>query len=178
MKCEDLRTMLRSGQESPELQEHLRACAECLELAVSIEPASMFATLGGEEVVPPGGVDLFVSDVMNEIRLRETEKSLDAGDHPVRVAWWWSAAAAIFILLTTWLAVQSYDRPDVTSPNAPAAVAEDRTISEPERVEPSVTRPVIDDYERAEAMIVELPSESTDDLKIVMIFDENLPQDL
>ncbi|HYO77511.1 MAG TPA: hypothetical protein VE010_13710, partial [Thermoanaerobaculia bacterium] len=41
------------------------------------------------------------------------------------------------------------------------------------------TTPVIETYESDNATIVEVPTEDTgDDVKIVMIFDENLPADL
>lgn len=176
MNCHDVKKMLESGEESVEMRQHLRSCADCLELAVSLEPTTMFTTLGGDEMVPPGGVELFVSDVMGELRLREKERSLDEQDHPKRIAWWWSAAATIFILFTTWLAIQPDNRPDIASP---AATVAELNVPAPMPVaEPAVTRPVIDDYDRTEATIVELPSESADDVKIVMIFDETLPQDL
>jgi hypothetical protein len=41
------------------------------------------------------------------------------------------------------------------------------------------TRPVVETYESEQATIVEVPGEgAADDVKIVMIFDENLPADL
>jgi uncharacterized protein (UPF0333 family) len=41
------------------------------------------------------------------------------------------------------------------------------------------TKPVVETYESDSATIVEMPSEgAADDVKIVMIFDENLPADL
>jgi hypothetical protein len=41
------------------------------------------------------------------------------------------------------------------------------------------TKPIVETYESANATIVEVPSESAaDDVKVVMIFDENLPADL
>jgi len=41
-----------------------------------------------------------------------------------------------------------------------------------------VTRPVVDTYESKNATIIEVPSESKDDVQVVMIFDESLPADL
>ena len=40
------------------------------------------------------------------------------------------------------------------------------------------TKPIIETYDSENATIVEVPSEEADDVKIVMIFDENLPADL
>jgi len=41
-----------------------------------------------------------------------------------------------------------------------------------------VTKPVVETYESQSATIMEVPNEQNDDVKIVMIFDENLPADL
>lgn len=177
MNCNELRDKLQSGEEFAGKQEHLRNCADCMEFAIALEPSDLFVTLGGADIVPPGGLDAFVSDVMNEVRLRETEKSLDNDEsHPARIAWWWSAAAAVFILVTSWLAIQPGMRPDAARPATEVPVVEQTMPAD--QIQPSITRPVIDEYDRPEATIVELPTESADELKIVMIFDESLPQDL
>ncbi|MBW3670147.1 MAG: hypothetical protein KY432_00585 [Acidobacteria bacterium] len=177
MNCNEFRISLETGQDSPEAREHQRECASCLELAICREPSTMFSTLGGSDLLPPEGLDAFVSGVMTEVRLRETEKTLGTKDHPVKVAWWWAAAAAVFVMFTTWLGVQSQLSPEPVLHNNPASVVESTPRSEPLNP-PSVTLPVIDHYDKAAATIVELPSDSIDDLKIVMIFDESLPQDL
>lgn len=177
MNCNEFRINLEAGHDSAEMREHQRECASCLEVAICREPSTMFSTLGGNDLLPPEGLDAFVSGVMSEVRLRETEKSLETMDHPVKVAWWWAAAAAVFIMFTTWLGVQSQLSPEPNLHNKPAAVVESTPISEP-LSPPSLTLPVIDHYDKAAATIVELPSDSVNDLKIVMIFDESLPQDL
>jgi len=41
-----------------------------------------------------------------------------------------------------------------------------------------VTKPVVDTYDSKNATIIEVPSESKDDVQVVMIFDESLPADL
>lgn len=177
MNCNEFRISLDAGHDTPETREHQRECATCLELAISREPSTMFSTLGGNDLLPPEGLDAFVSGVMNEVRLRETEKTLEKKDHPMKVAWWWAAAAAVFIMFTTWLAIQPQSTPDSLLQSSPAAVVESTPMVEPLGA-PSLTLPVIDHYDKAAATIVELPSDSVDDLKIVMIFDESLPQDL
>jgi hypothetical protein len=40
------------------------------------------------------------------------------------------------------------------------------------------TKPIVETYESDRATILEVPTDSNDDVKIVMIFDENLPADL
>ncbi|HEV7921110.1 MAG TPA: hypothetical protein VGR02_10020, partial [Thermoanaerobaculia bacterium] len=55
--------------------EHVRACDACLDHAAAIDPDIMFRALGGDSILPPGGVDSFVSDVMREVHLRGTENT-------------------------------------------------------------------------------------------------------
>lgn len=176
MNCNEFRMNLDAGHETVEQLAHQRECADCLELAISREPSAMFSTMGTEDLLPPEGIEAFVSSVMNEVRLRETEKTLEKNDHPVKVAWWWAAAAAVFITFTTWLAIQP--RMSTEPVRERAAIVADAGIASQTAEAPSMTLPVIDDYDKVEATIVELPSDSVDDLKIVMIFDESLPQDL
>ncbi len=177
MNCTEYRKRLEAADDSPELLAHQRECAECLELAIAQEPSSLFSTMGGDEMLPPGGLDAFVSGVMNEVRLRETERSLETEENPVRIAWWWAAAAAVFVTFTSWIAIQPRFSPEPAPVHQTAIVAEAAPVAEAE-LAPTMTRPVVTEYARAEATIVELPSESVDDLKIVMIFDDSLPQDL
>jgi len=48
----------------------------------------------------------------------------------------------------------------------------------PVRHQTLVTKPIVESYQSDNATIVEVPTEESDDVKIVMIFDENLPADL
>jgi hypothetical protein len=59
---------------------------------------------------------------------------------------------------------------------APVQVA--RTVS-PVTPKFLTTKPIVESYESESATIVEVPTDEVgDDVKIVMIFDENLPADL
>jgi len=46
------------------------------------------------------------------------------------------------------------------------------------RTQTLTTKPIVETYDSQNATIVEVPTDETDDVKIVMIFDENLPADL
>jgi len=61
--CTKFRASFEPETENPETLEHIRACDACLDYAVSVDPDIMFRAIGGAEMVPPGGVDAFVSDV-------------------------------------------------------------------------------------------------------------------
>jgi hypothetical protein len=68
-------------------------------------------------------------------------------------------------------------RPAVEAPAPVATTA--AAITQPVVVSrPDITRPVVENYESSNAMIVEVPTESDSDMKIVMIFDESLPVEL
>jgi len=41
-----------------------------------------------------------------------------------------------------------------------------------------VTKPIVETYSSSKATIVEMPAESANDARVVMILDENLPADL
>src|SRR5213080_4149444 len=73
--CTKFRASFERETENPEVLEHIRACDACLDYAVSVDPDIMFRAIGGDELVPPGGVEAFVGDVMREVRLRSTENA-------------------------------------------------------------------------------------------------------
>jgi hypothetical protein len=177
MTCHEIRSLVDRDEETPVAREHLRLCGDCLEYAVRREPSTMFVALGGEQIEPPGGIEPFVATVMEEIRLRETERSMERPDKSLRrMAWLWAAAAMLFITVTTFVAL----RPDLRQQPADPGRTEIVAAVEPgpaSAARPFRSLPVVDNYDRAGAMIVELPA-SDDELKIVMIFDEGLPQDL
>jgi hypothetical protein len=177
MSCEEIRTTIDRDEESVAAREHMRLCADCLEYAVRREPSTMFVALGGDQIEPPGGIEPFVATVMEEIRLRETERSMARPDQSLRrMAWLWAAAAMLFITVTTFVALRPDFRQQPVAPGLTEIVAavEPGPVS---AVHPFRSLPVVDNYDRAGAMIVELPA-ADHELKIVMIFDEGLPQDL
>ena len=80
-------------------------------------------------------------------------------------------AATVAAAVTTGLIVSN--RQPVAGPAAAL-----RTHNAAIRTAALVTKPVVDTYESKNATIVEVPSETKDDVQVVMIFDESLPADL
>ena len=146
-----------------ELLEHLRGCDACLDHAMAVDPDNFFRAIGGQELVPPGGVDAFASDVMTQIRLRHTEGSVARRllIAPRRLA----AAAAVVIAIG--ISALVYDR-NTTRPAAPPAAP----------VVQLAMKPVVETYDSTGATIIEVPVEGENDTQVVMIFDESLPADL
>jgi len=109
-------------------------------------------------------VDAFVGGVMQQVRVREAEKTTVASGHkiswPRRMAMAATIAAAVF---GATLARRPAQPLSVDMSPIPRAAL--------------VTKPVVASYDSQNATIVEVPTDS-DDVKIVMIFDENLPADL
>jgi hypothetical protein len=164
--CTAFRASFEARTENPELLEHLRACDACLDHAISIDPDVMFRAIGGDELVPPGGVDAFVGDVMREVRLRATEKTT----HRV-VAWPRRLAVAATLVAGITGGALVWERGRV----APTFIQPTQIA----RVAPALTsKPVIEKYDSDSATIVEMPTGSANDAQIVMIIDEKLPADL
>jgi len=166
--CTKFRASFEPETENPEVLEHIRACDACLDYAVSIDPDIMFRAIGGDELVPPGGVDAFVGDVMREVRLRSTENATQ------RVIAWprrLAVAATLIAGITGGALVwqrESTSR-SITTPQ-PTRIA---------HVAPALsTKPIIEKYDSDSATIVEMPTGSANDAQIVMIIDEKLPADL
>lgn len=166
MTCESFRTRFHLETDDAELLAHLRECDVCLDHAASIDPDIIFRAIGGE-IVPPGGVDTFVDDVMNQVRLREAETSLQ--QH--RVLSWPRRLAIAATVIAGISGALLVDRMDWTSTGAFAPVPR-------ASLRHFTTKPVVETYDSDKATIVEVPAETADDVKIVMIFDENLPADL
>ena len=166
MNCNSFRRALASDDLSAEALAHMRSCTACLEAAVAIDPDFIFRSLG-TPVDPPGGVDAFVGDVMQQVHLRQTEKSLERRRY-FTPGYRWAAAAALAIAVSSVLLTTRSDQAPVTT-----ATRQQAAVS---AVPASL--PVIESYEESGAMIVELPAQESDDLKVVMIFDETLPVDL
>jgi hypothetical protein len=165
ISCQTFRSRLQPGSTDVEVLEHLRGCDVCLDHAMAIDPDNFFRAIGGEEMEPPGGVDAFASDVMAQIRLRQTEGSVARRllTAPRRLA---VAATIIVALGVSFFASQmSFQR----LPPASAAIV---------RPVQFATKPVVETYDSKDATIVEVPTEGKNDPQVVMIFDESLPADL
>jgi hypothetical protein len=175
MNCETFRSTFHADTENAALLAHLRACDRCLDHAASIDPDVMFRALGGEDLVPPGGIDLFVDDVMRQVRVRGAEKQVTAIHHrPVS----WTRRLAIAATLATAVTSGSIVyRHSSAIPSTMMTSIKRAHLTAPQAE--LVTKPVVATYESESATIVEMPNEQNDDnVKIVMIFDENLPADL
>jgi hypothetical protein len=169
MTCERFRELIPAAADAtPEQLAHLRACVDCRLEAVQVDADYLFRALGGEDLVPDGGVDAFVEGVMSSIATRQTERATTSRS---RMSAWqrWSIAAALALAVGSVLAVRTLE-----SPLAPAATPV-AAISPKIGVEPVA---VIASYDAAGATIVELPAETSLEPKIVMVFDETLPVDL
>ena len=169
MTCEVFRSRFAPATEDTEILEHLRSCESCLAFAAESDPDVIFRSLGGDDLVPPGGVDAFVSDVMREVHLRKTERTL--GSHGPRG---WMRRLAIAAALTATLFTTLLYQRDQSVPSAPVAKT---VVSQPVIVQASA-RPVIETYKSDSATIVEVPTEGVEDVQLVMIFDDTLPADL
>ena len=166
--CESFRARFHEGTEDAGLLEHIRSCDRCLDFAATIDPDIMFRALGGEALVPPGGIDAFVDDVMQQVRVRGAESAVTA-----RRTFSWPRRLAVAATIAAGLSGAMFFQRATT---APVLVARRPMVHA--AVAQLTTKPVIETYESQNATIVEVPTESADDVKIVMIFDENLPADL
>ena len=172
ISCQTFRATLQPGTRDAEVLEHLRRCDACLDFAIEADPDNFFRLLGGDELVPPGGVDAFVGDVMAQVRSRQTETAVEPHrtfSNMRRLA----IAATVALAVTTGLIVSNHQ-----PVKAPRVAAGFSRPAEAGRYTPLVTKPVVDTYESKNATIVEVPSETKDDVQVVMIFDESLPADL
>jgi hypothetical protein len=170
ISCQTFRASLQPGTRDAKLLEHLRRCDACLDFAVEIDPDNFFRLLGGDEMIPPGGVDAFVDDVMAQVRSRQTETAVEPRvtfSNVRRLA----IAATVTAAVTTGLLVSNH-QPVVR----PASVVAHSALST--QHSSLVTKPIIETYDSKDATIVEVPSESKDEAQVVMIFDESLPADL
>jgi hypothetical protein len=168
MSCDSFRTRFHAGTEDAALLDHLRSCDRCLDFAAHTDPDVMFRALGGEDLVPPGGLDEFVSEVMQQVRVHDAESAVQAAravHWPRRLAMAAAVGAAVFGATLAY----RVDAPQ-TMPTSVRAAAVQRA--------PLTTKPVVATYDSQNATIVEVPTEASSDVKIVMIFDENLPADL
>lgn len=172
--CESFRSRFVAGTDDAALLGHLRGCDRCLDLAAHADPDVMFRALGGDELLPPGGLDAFVDDVMQQVRVRSAETTVakhNVVSWPRRLA----VAATLAAGITGAMLYRSATSP-VVAPSKPMTV--DAGLRPKEARPAFATKPVVETYDSENATIVEMPEEAGDDVKIVMIFDENLPADL
>ena len=168
ISCANFRETLTPGSNDPQHLEHLRNCDACLDFAAGVDPDFLFRAIGGESLVPQGGIDAFAADVMREVQLRQTENELV----PRRVVSWpqrLAIAATIAAGVTGGTLVWHREHRVMT----PAVV---RTQA---HIQPIAftTKPVVETYSSQNATIVEVPADSND-TQVVMVFDDKLPADL
>lgn len=171
MTCQNFRASLQPGTTDSELLDHLRHCDACLDYAMSVDPDLFFRSMGGDELVPSGGVDAFVSDVMSQVRVRDAETSL-APRRSVGVWQRLAIAATVAAGVTGSVLVYHYEQSHaVLTPQHAIASAVTPVTAH------YATKSFVETYSSHDATIVEVPNDGSD-AKVVMIFDDKLPADL
>lgn len=170
MNCSEFRSAFAPATDDAAILEHVRSCDPCLDFAAHADPDILFRAIGGADMIPPGGVDAFVSDVMHAVHLRKAEDELA----PRRAPLGWTrklAVAATFAAgITGATLVWQHDRVPAQAPlSTQHAALNTRNFA---------TKPVVETYSSNKATIVEMPAESGNSPQVVMILDENLPADL
>ena len=167
ISCDQFRARFAPSTEDAALLEHVRSCDACLAVALTIDPDILFRAAGGDDLVPPGGVDAFVGDVMREVRLRSTETSMER--QPLSWTRRLAIAATIAIGVLGGVAFYQFERAPAAAPvNIARAPMRGNLTS----------RPSVETYDSQSATIVEMDTEGAGDVKVVMVFDETLPADL
>jgi len=170
ISCQTYRASLTAGTRDAALLEHLRTCDACLDFSVEVDPDNFFRSIGGSDLVPPGGVDAFVGDVMRAVQVRGKETSM-AAHHPLSWRQRLAIAATVAAGVTGATIFWQHER----QPSAPVAAPIARAAVVPAPAKVLATKPIVETYSR-NATIVEVPSEGK--VNVVMIFDEKLPADL
>jgi hypothetical protein len=172
MNCQDFRAAFAPATDDAATLEHVRSCDPCLDFAAHSDPDIMFRAIGGSDMIPPGGVDAFVDDVMRAVHLRKAED--DLGPRQAPISWTRKLAVAATIAIGITGATIVYEHEQVVKPTAAPLSTQHSALST--RV--LVTKPIVETYSSSKATIVEMPAESANDARVVMILDENLPADL
>ena len=167
--CRQFRASIHPGTTDAALLEHLRHCDARLDHAMSIDPDLFFRSIGGEELVPPGGVDAFVGDVMSQVRVRSAETSL--APHHSNVWRRFAIAATVAAAITSATLAYRYEH------RAPAPQPAHLVAAVKPRAAVTATKSFVETYSSHNATIVEVPNDGND-AKVVMIFDDTLPADL
>ncbi len=122
ISCHSFRARFQAGTEDALVLEHLRSCDRCLDLAVQTDPDVMFRALGGGELIPPGGIDSFVDDVMQQVRVRAAESTVSA-----RTAVSWPRRLAVAAMLAAGITgAMLYNRPTAPVPLTAVTIARSR----------------------------------------------------
>ena len=171
--CLEFRNLFHAGTNDPALLEHLRSCDPCLDYAAHLDPDVMFRAIGGDELVPPGGVDAFVEDVMRAVHVRSKEDVVESSHHVL--SWPRRLAVAATIAASVVGGTLMYEHDRQPAPAAHVATLTSRPAAVPVKL---ATKPVVETYSSSNATIVEVPSDSAGDTKIVMVIDDKLPADL
>jgi hypothetical protein len=170
ISCQTYRASLSAGTQDAALLEHMRRCDACLDFSVETDPDNFFRVIGGHDLVPPGGVDAFVGDVMREVQLRGKETSI-AAHRPLSWRQRLAIAATVAIGITGGTVVWQRESAPHPAPRAAELAPAPRAL--PAKI--LATKPIVDSYSR-NATIVEVPNNGN--VNVVMIFDEKLPADL
>ena len=170
ISCQTYRASLTPGTQDAALLEHLRTCDACLDFSVETDPDNFFRSIGGSDLVPPGGVDAFVGDVMRQVQIRGKETSM-AAHHALSWPQRLAIAATLAAGITGTTLVWQHER----QPAARTVVASAPARPAVQQAKVLATKPVVESYSR-NATIVEVPAEGN--VNVVMIFDEKLPADL
>ena len=176
ISCQTYRASLSAGTQDAALLEHMRRCDACLDFSVETDPDNFFRAIGGETLVPPGGVDAFVGDVMREVQLRGKETSIAAH----RTLSWrqrLAIAATVAIGITGGTVVYRGGIAPHPALRASLSPQAGRGASLPAPAKILATKPLVDSYSR-NATIVEVPNNGNGNVNVVMIFDDKLPADL
>jgi len=137
---------------------------------MSVDPDLFFRALGGEELVPPGGIDAFVGDVMSQVRVHDAEVAITPR-HAVSAWQRWAIAATAVVGITGATVAYRYEH------QAPAVQPAHIIAAAKPHPKPTATKSFVETYSSHDATIVEMPSDGSD-TKVVMIFDDKLPADL
>jgi hypothetical protein len=172
MTCHYFRTNLQRGNADAAMLEHLRHCDACLDFAMSVDPDLFFRSLGGEELIPPGGIDAFVGDVMAQVRVHDAEASM-VPRHAVSAWQRWAIAATVAAGVTGATLAYRYEQP---APRVAQTLLSVQAAARP-RPTATATKSFVETYSSHDATIVEMPNDGSD-TKVVMIFDDKLPADL
>jgi anti-sigma factor RsiW len=170
ISCLEFRSAFQPGTEDAAVLAHLRACDRCLDHAAHADPDVMFRALGTGEMIPPGGIDAFVEDVMRGVQIRtaDTVVSRRVLSWPRRLA----VAATIAAGFTGATLFMTHQQ-QATTGTPVAALAPHHTA-----VRALSTKPVVENYSSSNATIVEVPNEGANEAQVVLVVDDTLPADL
>ncbi|HYO77401.1 MAG TPA: hypothetical protein VE010_13140, partial [Thermoanaerobaculia bacterium] len=158
ISCDSFRARFEPGSEDPAVLEHIRSCDRCLDVAAQADPDMMFRALGGDELIPPGGVDSFVDDVMQQVRVRGAESTVSASS---KVVSWPRRLAVAATLVAGLTGAMLYKSATAYGPASAKPATIDAALR-PQQARPVfTTKPVIETYESDNATIVEVPTEDT-----------------